>query len=199
MEPDALAAIRKLVEDRLAGAKWLMMCGSVQPGVPADFYSELVQTAKARGVKTLVDTDGEALLRSLEARPALITPNQQETERLLGRALLTRTQLLEACAHIHTMGPEAVILSLGSRGAVGRSAQGMFEAVPPRVEALCPIGAGDALAAAFVWATEENKSVADALRWGVAAGTATAALPGTSFPTLEQTKEIYKRVEVRPV
>jgi fructose-1-phosphate kinase PfkB-like protein len=33
----------------------------------------------------------------------------------------------------------------------------------------------------------------------VAAGTAKAALPGMNFPTLEQTKAIYKQVEVRPV
>ncbi len=50
------------------------------------------------------------------------------------------------------MGPESVVLSLGSRGAVGAFAEGMLEAVPPRVDAVCPIGAGDALAAAFTWA-----------------------------------------------
>ena len=96
------------------------------------------------------------------------------------------------------MGPEAVILSLGSRGALASSADGILEALPPRVEALCPIGAGDALAAAFVWAMEKKKPFADALRWAVAAGTATASLPGMSFPTLDQTKAIYKQVEVRP-
>jgi fructose-1-phosphate kinase PfkB-like protein len=97
------------------------------------------------------------------------------------------------------MGPEAVILSLGSRGAVASSADGILEALPPRVEALCPIGAGDALAAAFVWAIDKKKSFADAVRWGVAAGTAAASLPGMNFPTLEQTRAIYKQVEVRPV
>jgi fructose-1-phosphate kinase PfkB-like protein len=97
------------------------------------------------------------------------------------------------------MGPEAVILSLGSRGALASSADGLLEALPPRVEALCPIGSGDALAAAFVWSIEKKKSFADAVRWGVAAGTAKAALPGMNFPTLEQTKAIYKQVEVRPV
>jgi len=91
-----------------------------------------------------------------------------------------------------------VILSLGSRGAVASCPEGLLEALPPRIESLCPIGAGDALAAAFVWAVEKKKSFADALRWGVAAGTATASLPGMSFPTLDQTRAIYKQVEVRP-
>ena len=40
----------------------------------------------------------------------------------------------------------------------------MFEALPPRIDALCPIGAGDALAAAFVWSMEKKKSFAESLR-----------------------------------
>src|ERR1035438_2530190 len=95
------------------------------------------------------------------------------------------------------MGPYSVILSRGARGAVGSSSDGILEALPPRVDSLCPIGAGDALAAAFVWSRDKGKSFAEALRWGVAAGTATAALPGMKFPTLQQTRAIFKQVEVR--
>ena len=81
-------------------------------------------------------------------------------ERLLGRALITRTQFLEAVDRIQGMGPESVILSLGSRGAIGSGPEGVFEALPPRIDALCPIGAGDAMAAAFVWSMEKKKSFA---------------------------------------
>jgi 1-phosphofructokinase family hexose kinase len=198
LEEKEVGAVRDLVEARLKKASWLMLCGSTQPGVPPAFYSEIIALAKSRGVKTLLDTDGEALNHALEAKPSVISPNQQEAERLLGRAIITRSQSLEAVKRIHDMGPEAVILSLGSRGALASSPEGILEALPPRIEALCPIGAGDALAAAFVWALDKKKSFADALRWAVAAGTATASLPGMRFPTLDQTKAIYKKVEVRP-
>ncbi len=198
LAPAELDQIRKLVEARLAKARWLMICGSIQPGVPPHFYCEIIEMAKARGVNTLLDTDGEALSHALEARPTVITPNQHEAERLLGRALITRGQFLEAVDRIHAMGPEAVILSLGNRGAIGANAEGTFEALPPRVDALCPIGAGDALAAAFVWAMDKKKAFFESLRWGVAAGTAAAKLPGMAFPTFEQTRAVYKQVEVRP-
>jgi fructose-1-phosphate kinase PfkB-like protein len=46
---------------------------------------------------------------------------------------------------------------------------------------------------------ERNNNFRDALRWGVAAGTASAKLPGMRFANLEQTEEIYKHVEVRHV
>lgn len=197
-EPE-LNQIRKLVEARLAKARWLMICGSIQPGVPPGFYCEIVEMAQARGVKTLLDADGDALAHAVEAKPTVITPNQAEAERLLGRALLTRLQFLEAVNRLQAMGPEHVILSLGSRGAIGSGPDGVFEALPPRVDALCPIGAGDSLAAAFVWAMDKKKAFYEALRWGVASGTASAALPGIAFPTMEQTRAIYKQVDVRPI
>lgn len=193
-----LGQIRHLVEVRLPKARWLMICGSIQPGVPANFYREIIEMAKARGVKTLLDTDGEALALGAEAKPTVITPNQQEAERLLGRAILTRSQFLEAVDHLKSMGPESVILSLGARGAIASGPDGVFEALPPRVDALCPIGAGDSLAAAFVWAMEKKKAFYESLRWAVAAGTASAILPGMAFPTMEQTRAIYKQVDVRP-
>ena len=59
--------------------------------------------------------------------------------------------------------------------------------------------AGDALTAAYTWAMKRKPNPAEALRWGVAAGTASAKLPGMSFASLEQTQEIYRQVEVRRV
>jgi 1-phosphofructokinase family hexose kinase len=199
LDEKEVQAVRELVEARLKKASWLMLCGSLQPGVPSDLYADLIQIAKKRNVKTLLDTDGEALLRGLEAKPTVITPNQPEAERLLGRAILTRTQSLDAVRRLHDMGPDTAMLSMGSRGALACNSDGTWEALPPRVDAVSPIGAGDAMAAAFVWAIEKKKNFPDALRWAVATGTATAILPGMKFPTLDQAKAIYKNVEVRPV
>ena len=199
IEPAELAAVTKAVEASLANADWLMICGSLPPGVAPDFYSGLIQLAHKRKVKTLLDTDGDALLHGLEAAPTLVTPNQQEAERLLNKVLITRTHFFEAVERIHAMGAESVILSLGSRGVVAKNAAGMIEVIPPRIDAVCPIGAGDAMAAAFLWAISNKNDFRDAVRWGVAAGTASAKLPGLAFASLEQTKEVYKRVELRAV
>jgi len=65
------------------------------------------------------------------------------------------------------------------------------------VDAVCAIGAGDALSAGYTWSMMRKGNSAEALRWGVAAGTASARLPGVTFAKLEQTKEIYRQVEMR--
>jgi fructose-1-phosphate kinase PfkB-like protein len=69
--------------------------------------------------------------------------------------------------------------------------------LPPRIDAVCPIGAGDALAAAYTWSMERKKNGAESLRWGVAAGTASARLPGMNFASLEQTQDMFGQVELR--
>lgn len=191
-----LSRLGEVVHKRLPGANWLMLCGSLPPGVPGTFYSELIELAHRHGVKTLLDTNGEALIEGVRAGPTVVAPNQQEAERLLNTALITRSQFLDAATQIRHMGAESVILSLGSRGAVGASARGVIEVVPPRIDVVCPIGSGDALAAAFTWALARDGDFAGALRWGVAAGTASAALPGLRFADLDQTREIHQRVEV---
>jgi 1-phosphofructokinase family hexose kinase len=192
-----VARVEKVVEGTLDRATWLMVCGSTPPGVPPSFYGRLIAAARKKKVKTLLHADGEALRQGIEERPTVVTPNQQEADRLLGRTLLTRTHYLEAAERIRTMGPESVVLSLGSRGAVGAFREGIFEALPPRVDAVCPIGAGDALSAAYAWAMGRKNNGVEALRWGVAAGTASARLPGVTFASLEQTQEMYKQVELR--
>ncbi len=194
-----VTSVEDAVRESLKKAAWLLLCGSLPPGVPSSFYGKLIAMARKKNVKTLLHADRDALREGIEQQPTIVTPNQTEAERLLGRTLLTRSQQLEAATQIRAMGAESVVLSLGSRGAVGAFADGLLEALPPRVDAISPIGSGDALSAAYTWSCTRKKNHADALRWGVAAGTASARLPGMNFATLAQVEEVYRHVEIRRV
>ncbi len=191
--------LENAVQKSLDGAAWFMLCGSLPPGVPSNFYARLIDMARRKKVKTVLDTDGPALREGIEAGPTAALPNQQEAERLLARPLVTRNHFLEAAERIRAMGPEMVVLSLGSRGAVGAMEGTLIEAIPPRVEVLSPIGSGDALAAAFAWSMERDGKFIDAVHWGVAEGTASACLPGLRMASLEQAREIHRQVEVRRI
>jgi 6-phosphofructokinase 2 len=194
------AGIERTVRECLAGASWLLICGSLPPGVPPTFYGKLLDLARKNNVRTLLHASGDELREGIKARPSVATPNQSESERLLERRLLTRSHYLEAAQAIREMGPESVVISLASRGAVAAFADGLYEAVPPAIDALCPIGSGDALTAAYAWRMEQpDASGPEALRWGVAAGTASALCPGMNFANLAQTQEMYRRVEVHRV
>jgi fructose-1-phosphate kinase PfkB-like protein len=97
------------------------------------------------------------------------------------------------------MGAQSAVLSLGSRGVMAASDAGVMEVTPPGIEAVCPIGAGDAAAAAIVWSLDRGDSFNEALRWGVAAGTASSKLPGITLANLEQTEELYTYTSVTKI
>ena len=192
-----LKRFEEAVANALPQAKWLLLCGSLPPGVKVDFYLRLIRMAQAANVKTFVDTDGEFLQAILEAQPTVAAPNQQEAEALLNKSLITRQHFREAAERIQRMGASIGLLSLGSRGAIVCDGSSAYEITPPQVDAVCPIGAGDALDAAFAWAMIQKDDFVDAARWGVAAGTASAELPGVSFANLEQTWAVYERVTAK--
>ncbi|MEZ5400599.1 MAG: 1-phosphofructokinase family hexose kinase [Bryobacteraceae bacterium] len=191
-----LARLESAVARHLSNASWLMLVGSLPPGVPAGFYRSLIRQAHAAGVKTLLDTDGEILQDAILEGPTAVTPNRQEASALLNKSLITRQHYRAAAARVLEMGAQSVVISLGSRGAIGARGDQFVEAVPPRVDAVSPIGAGDALNAAYAWAMARNDDFADAVRWGVAAGSASAKLPGMQFANLQQTRELYEQIRV---
>jgi fructose-1-phosphate kinase PfkB-like protein len=169
----------------------------VPDSVDPHLYTKFIELAAKHKVQTLLDTDGDPLLHGLEARPTIVKPNQSEAERLLNTALITRSQLIEAVQRIKALGPESVVLSLGSRGVIAASStEGVIEVMPPAIQALCPIGAGDAMSAVIVWALGRGESFSEALRWGVAAGTASSKLPGITLADMQQTKEIYAQTQI---
>src|SRR5580698_1255403 len=46
-----LESIQTTVESYMEKASWLMLCGSLPPGVPADFYAKLIERATKQRVK----------------------------------------------------------------------------------------------------------------------------------------------------
>ena len=135
-----------------------------------------------------------SLLYGIEGAPTIATPNQSEAERLLNRALITRSNWVEAVRQIKTMGPKYVVFSLElpRRGGSVRSRSRRSYTAPSRSTE--PNRRGRPLAAAIVWSLDRGESFEDALRWGVAAGTASAKLPGINLASMEQVLEIHPQV-----
>ncbi|MCZ2156885.1 MAG: 1-phosphofructokinase family hexose kinase [Bryobacterales bacterium] len=199
LNEEEVAAVERAVKAHLPFASWLMICGSLPQNVGGELYGSLVRLGKSAGVNVLLDADDEELREGLEAGPFVVTPNQREAERLLNTVLITRTHFVAAAERIRQMGPANVVLSIGSRGAVLATVAGVWEVEPPRVDAVSPVGAGDALAAAFTWAMQNGHDPLEAVRWGVAAGTASSMKPGLSFAGREETEDVLSRVAVRRV
>lgn len=177
--PAELDALVELVIASLAGATWLVLCGSLPAGAPTDLYATLTERAHAAGVRVAVDTSGPPLAEALSARPDLIKPNLAELSELAGRSLLTVDDVIAAAERTREAGAGTVVVSLGAAGALFLDGTEPMLAVPPQVAARSDVGAGDTLLAGFLAA---GGTGSEALRGGVAWAAAAVALPGTEVP-----------------
>ena len=180
------------------GDLWAL-CGSLPPGLPADFYAQLTRLLNERGARVLLDTSGEPLRLGLEARPYAIKPNLPEVEALLGHPVEGAAALVEAVDTLLRLGISLVGLSLGANGLILASADTRYWAKPPEVAAPNPVGAGDALVAGLLWTLSEGMPLAEVAAWSVAAGTAAAMREGVSVGTRAEVEAIWKQVTCRPL
>lgn len=176
-EGDALLA---RVTSLAAGAAWVVGSGSLPPGLGSDFYARLAE-ALPPGGRLAVDAEGEALRSALTASPMLIKPNRHELEGLCGRGLDSLGDVVQAAQElVETRRVGAVLVSLGSDGALYVEAGRAIHA-EARIEAVAnTVGAGDALLAGFVAGAPGTETLRTAVAWSVAA----CRSPGTQMRPL---------------
>ncbi len=192
---DELAVFLDRVRARIWPGDLWILSGSLPPGVPSDFYAQLIRLVQARGARALLDTSGEPLGLGCAASPSLIKPNAVEAAEVTGLQIQTDSDALDAAYALLRHGVEYVALSLGIKGLLLASAQQVVRAKPPHVQARNPVGAGDALLAGLAWALDRELSLVEMARWGVAAGTAAAMQEGVSTGTRAEVEALYGKVQ----
>jgi 1-phosphofructokinase len=177
-EIDELAgAVMALV--RPGAGDWVVLSGSLPPGVAPGAYALLTERFRAAGVDVAVDTSGPALVESLGAGPSLVKPNREELSEALGREVRSIAEAAEAAQAMREGGAGAVLASLGPDGAVLVDVDGVTRGECPVAEPRSTVGAGDCLLAGFVAAgASGGKALATALQWAAAA----VELPGSGIP-----------------
>jgi len=184
--PEPTAAEVLAMTDRvgsLAGSSsWVVLSGSLPPGVPRRFYADLIDVVHRHGAKVAVDSSGLALAEAVTARPDLIKPNDEELAELTGAELLTWGDVVPQAEKLRADGVGAVLVSLGGDGALLIDDAGVHRAYAGPVEVRSTVAAGDSTLAGYLIATEHGATSADALRTAVAFGTAAVTLPGSGMP-----------------
>ncbi|MDF2630982.1 MAG: tagatose-6-phosphate kinase [Symbiobacteriaceae bacterium] len=192
--PEAAEAFLGRFERLLDGARVVVISGSLPPGIGPEFYGMLVERARARGVFTVLDTSGAALKAALGAGPDLVKPNRDELSGFLGTSDVTDP--LAAARSMMAAGARAVAVSLGKEGLVYIGPEGTWRVKPPAVDAVNTVGSGDSLVAGFTAGLLRGLAVPEALRLGVACGTANALTKGVASPRAEDIERILGQVVV---
>jgi 1-phosphofructokinase len=178
----APAEIEKVIEAVLTaatGADWVVLCGSVPPGMPSDVYGRIGVSLRQGGTYVAVDSSGPALREALVALPTLVKPNRDELAEAAGRPIATLGDVLDAANSLREHGAGSVLASLGPDGALLVEDLGATYGCSPVASPRSTVGAGDAMLAGFLAAGGRGPA---ALRCALAWGAAAVTLPGSRMP-----------------
>ncbi len=207
------AALEQLTLSVLAHAEtasWVVLSGSLPPGVPDAWYADVVALLAPYPCNVAIDTSEgplAALVDSLRrAAPDLIKPNADELASVLGLSPLALESavvqgdpepVVSAARQLVDRGVRAVLATLGAAGAVLVDETGSWMAAPPPIVPRSTVGAGDSSLAGYLRAEVGGADPPQCLQMAVAYGSAAAALPGSTLPAPAQVD--LNAVRVTPI
>lgn len=168
----------------------LSVCGSVPSGIDKSVYREMIARGKQKGLRCVLDADGEALRLGLAGRPDVIKPNRRELAGLFGmseRELASEERVIELARRVLDEYGTTVLCTLDENGSLCVSPEGVWRVGVAKVPLRGFSGAGDTYLAAFLHATYAmGVDMPAALSFAARASAAKIALEGSVLPTKEQ-------------
>jgi len=197
--PAEMESLIARMKSAAANSYAVIFGGSLCRGCATDIYRALIECVRAEGALAVLDADGPPLTEGLAARPFMIKPNIDEARRLCGEPLESVTDIARAAVNLCGRGIELVVISMGKDGAVAGTTKETWLAVPPQVKVVSTIGSGDSMIAGITHILAANGSLEDALRWGSAAGAATAMTNGAEIGRREDVLNLLDQVRVERI
>lgn len=161
--------------ERLEKEDILVLAGNVPAALSNRIYGEICKRMQPKGNKVIVDAAGELLLHSLAFKPFLIKPNLNELEELFDKKLNSMDEILFYGKELQNMGARNVLVSLANDGAVLFCEHGeIYQENAAEGIAVNTIGSGDSMVAGFIAGYTQCNDFEQALKFGIAAGSASA-------------------------
>ena len=190
-ENDVACLLEKL--DQLQNGDYLVLSGSVPIGGGKDIYCRMMHRVNQKGVRVVVDCEGQVLLNTLSLHPFLIKPNTDELSALVNEKIESYEDAIRGARTLQNMGARNVIVTLGASGAAFVSESGSLyiqKAVHGSV--ISTVGAGDSVIGGFV--SHYKCGEKEAFLYGCASGSATCFVDGLC--EISDVEKLLNRIEV---
>lgn len=196
---EVLDRCRQALDDHLEPSAYVVISGSLPPGLPDETYAELAAHLRRHDVRLLLDSSGQSLQHAIRRGVYLIKPNLRELRDLTGEPLDSDPQIAEAGRQlIADNDVEVVLISLGAGGVMLVTEHQTERLAAPTVEIRSRVGAGDSLVAGLALALARGWELPRAARFGVAAGTAAVTTPGTELCRRQDTERHFQNIHPHP-
>ncbi|EGJ28100.1 1-phosphofructokinase [Streptococcus porcinus] len=172
----------------------VVFAGSAPANLGNTIYDELIPIVRSAGAQIVCDFEGQTLLDALAYHPLLVKPNNHELEAIFETTLKGLGDVEVYARKLIDRGAQNVIVSMAGDGALLVTQEASYFAKPIKGTVKNSVGAGDSMVAGFTGKFVTTKDPIDALKWGVACGTATAF--SDDLATIDFIEETYQKVEV---
>ncbi|AKL94835.1 1-phosphofructokinase FruK [Clostridium aceticum] len=174
----------------------MVFAGSIPDGLTNTIYTDLIEVARRKGCKTILDAEGEQLLQGIGAKPYMIKPNIDELENALKVKINNEDDLITYCKDFIQKGIHIVVVSMGEEGALLVSNKHVLRAEKVSVEVKSTVGAGDSMVAAFAYGMMKDYSLEETFKLAVAAATLSVK-KGTTLHQIHEIEGFKEKVRMR--
>jgi tagatose 6-phosphate kinase len=189
-------ALLRVIQRRVQGCRAVVMSGTITPGGPADLYFHCTKLAREAGALAVVDAQGPALLEVLKAGPGLVKPNRSELAATLGRELKDEAAVCSGMQELSERSAQRVVVTSGKGPTLAFDEHRFWKIQAPQIDAVNPIGSGDAFTAGLVWRLLRGEDLGEACRWAAAVGAANALSMMAGEVNPEDVERLVERVTV---
>ena len=194
-----LAAALAAPKERIA---YVVASGSLPPGLPDDFYNRIGELADSTGARFVLDTSGrmlDAAASGGQHPPYAWIMDQREAEYLAGGPLGGLDALERFGLELKARKlAQILILTFGEGGAVALSETETLRAIPPKVEVVSKVGAGDSFVGGLVLKLARGATLREACSYAVAAAASAVTSPATELCDAVQTERYFSMIVERP-
>lgn len=178
---DFLISFDRIIEKN----KTVVLSGSLPAGVEKNIYAKLIDKAKGKDAKVILDSSGDEFKLALKKSPYLVKPNLEEIENLLGTKINNNNDLKKGANYLLNQGVSIVMISLGDKGAFIASDKEAYRIYTPQVKiSQTTVGAGDTMVAGLAAEIDKNESLKNT---GIfAAALATAFVESGSISKIDE-------------
>lgn len=176
----------------------MVFSGSIPQNISNDIYKGFVKIAKANKCKTIVDTNGSALLKAIKGVPYMIKPNIHELEDAFGVKIRNEQEIIRHCKNLLEQGIKLVVVSMGADGVILASERKILKADVIQVRVKNTVGAGDTMVAVFAYGIHQGMDIEETLGLSVAAAALTVS-SGSIIHNIEEVKNMSGKVKIREI
>ena len=179
--------------------RWSQLSGSLPKGLPDDYYIDVIKKCNEKKIDVVLDTSGNVLKNVLASpvKPFAIKPNMEELEGLFSEAKdITEETIAKSYNLKHSKALHVSWFQTGQKDPLLNGEKKRTNSGIPKVDAINPVGSGDATVAGLASALHKQKSIEEAMKTAMTTGVLNALNEKTGFIDADNFASIFSQITV---